>query len=222
MLERVVAYLRTPLVLTRGGVLGTVAALGLGVGLALVLAVAGVRGLANERSARSAQARGDLHRELGRERAARLRGDELGRRLARQENPSDRELARRIARALRLAQRHPELLRRALARAGVRLMPTSSAPATGPAAAPAPPPRASPSPPPPSRRPSRPPPSSSPAVGGPPPSAPPPSRPPAPVTVRPPPPVPPVTLCTGLVDVGDCTGATGPGGILGAVEHTRS
>jgi hypothetical protein len=102
------AYLRQPLVLTRRAFLGLALAAGLAIGIGAVA----VLGLADERSQRSAEGRAALSRELARERAARKASDALGRRLSRQESPSDRELARRVRRFLRTLDRHPAHLRR--------------------------------------------------------------------------------------------------------------
>lgn len=102
-------YLAQPLLLTRGQVLVTLAALGLGVGLATVLSVAGIRGISDERAARAAAARAQLRRELHAERRAREAGDVAGRRLAALEHPTTRRLEVIVRRELVLLRRRPEL-----------------------------------------------------------------------------------------------------------------
>lgn len=104
-------YFRAPVLLTRGGILVTVVVIGLVAGIAFVISVAAVRGLADERSARSAAERARLAERI----EAAENDAAAARRLAALESPSEAEVNRRLREAIRAIGANPRL-RRALAR----------------------------------------------------------------------------------------------------------
>lgn len=202
------AYLAQPIVLRRRSLLAIAAGLGLLASGGIILGAWAIDDVADERSARSADARDALERELKRDvRLARGEAADAKRDadLARLKTPTVEDLLNRLRLIRQKAQRDPRL-RRELQRIGLAMTPTPPTAAPAPSSTAPSGPTRSPSsttgPPAPARTPTTSPPP--PAPGGPPPAAAPPpspsappSRPRPPVDVQTPPalpPVPPVQL----------------------------
>lgn len=126
MIARLRAYMRTPIVTTRGGIAALVVSLGLLASVGIAVSITAVRGLADERSQRSQAQRAEIRHALGVERRRRLQGDALLRRLVALEHPTDAAFRRGVERFLRTLRRHP-----ALAGQVARQIAAAAAPADG-------------------------------------------------------------------------------------------